>query len=356
MNVRGLSRGIGLPVGEHRAGRLVRRADHLVADGRRLEAIEFLTAANRRWRNAQIETKLVQLRQEAFFDVAPASRFPTWPPPAVEMFPDVDGIPEIDRASMTVDRVRSGILGHGSIVIRRLLSDTQISTLREGVRSAMAAHTASIDGAPVGETAPWYVPVSPPSAAAGDHGISRQWVRNGGGCLAADSPRALFDLIEVFSASGLTAIVEGYLGERGALSVLKTTLREVQPLSDAGWHQDGAFLGRNIRSINIWLALSPCGVDAPSLDIVPTRLEALAPTGTEGAHFDWSVADAVVREVASDRPPVRLHFEAGDAILFDEMNLHRTAVDPAMTQSRLAIEAWCFAPTGYPLDRYPILL
>ena len=40
-------------------------------------------------------------------------------------------------------------------------------------------------------------------------------------------------------------------------------------------------------------------------------------------------------------------FEPGDALILDHMNLHRTAVDAAMTRDRYAIEAWFFAPSTY---------
>ena len=65
-------------------------------------------------------------------------------------------------------------------------------------------------------------------------------------------------------------MIAGYLGERPALSVKKWTLRRVPIDTSADWHQDGAFLGSGIRTINMWLSLSQCGADAPGLDIVPS--------------------------------------------------------------------------------------
>ena len=35
------------------------------------------------------------------------------------------------------------------------------------------------------------------------------------------------------------------------------------PLPYADWHQDGAFLGEGISTLNLWLPLSDCGDDAP---------------------------------------------------------------------------------------------
>ena len=146
-----------------------------------------------------------------------------------------------------------------------------------------------------------------------------------------------------------------YLGESPALSVKKTTLRRVAPDCKGGWHQDGAFLGQGIRTLNLWVALSDCGVDAPSMDMVPARMPRILPTGQGGADFGWSVGEGFVEAGDVEFAPVRLKFSAGDAIFFDEMNLHRTAVDESMTLTRYAIEAWFFAPSSYPLGQIPIV-
>jgi len=125
--------------------------------------------------------------------------------------------------------------------------------------------------------------------------------------------------------------------------------------SGTDWHQDGAFLGDDIRTVNVWLTLTHCGDTAPGLDVVARRFHGLAETGTEGAIFDWSVGDPVVERVADGAPIVRPVFEPGDALLFDNMFLHRTAVDVSMTEPRYAIESWFFAPSKYPQDQVPLV-
>ena len=59
--------------------------------------------------------------------------------------------------------------------------------------------------------------------------------------------------------------------------------------------------------------------------------------------------------MAPDAPPVRPLFHAGDALLFDDLFLHRTAIDPSMTRPRYAIESWFFAPTDYPKGQVPLV-
>jgi ectoine hydroxylase-related dioxygenase (phytanoyl-CoA dioxygenase family) len=185
--------------------------------------------------------------------------------------------------------------------------------------------------------------------------VARKWVREGGGVLAADSPKAMFKLIKTLKDKQILRVIGDYLGEPPVLSVKKTTLRRVAPDSKGGWHQDGAFLGQGIRTLNLWVALSDCGVDAPSMDMIPARLDRILPTGQGGADFGWSVGDEFVTAGGVGFAPVRLRFSAGDVIFFDEMNLHRTAVDESMTRTRYAIEAWFFAPSSYPLGQIPIV-
>ncbi len=125
--------------------------------------------------------------------------------------------------------------------------------------------------------------------------------------------------------------------------------------TNAGWHQDGAFLGEGIRALNVWIALTPCGRDSPGLDLLPRRLDEIVETGTRGSYFDWAVGGDLVAELAQETPVVRPEFAAGDALLFDEMYLHRTATDPSMLHSRYTIETWCFAPSAYPPGHVPIV-
>ena len=77
-------------------------------------------------------------------------------------------------------------------------------------------------------------------------------------------------------------------------------------------------------------------------------------SGTEGATFDWSVAPDVVTGAPGsvvERPT----FEAGDALLFDHLFLHRTAITGSMTRDRHAVECWFFAPSAYPAGEIPLV-
>jgi hypothetical protein len=165
--------------------------------------------------------------------------------------------------------------------------------------------------------------------------------------------RALVELIE---DTGVLDLVTAYLGERPALSANKCTLRRVPLDTNVGWHQDGAFLGQDVRALNLWLALGHCGTDAPGLDLVPRRIDRVVPAGTDGAMFDWSVAPDVVTAEAGEAGIIRPRFGPGDALLFDHLFLHSTAVEPEMTSERHAMETWFFAPSAYPEGQIPLAL
>ena len=333
------------------------QAGRLFKSGQIRKSIDFLVRENGRRPSASLEEALVRLRHEAFFQQSFTQGFSEWPPAIGHHFADHDGIPEIDRGQMSADVIRDGVFNRGSIIVRGLLPETDIQNLREGIEKAYLHHDMAMAGASSAETTPWFVPFQP-TPRDGDQELNRHWYREGGAELAADSPRGLFNLIDVLERNSMVDLISEYLGERPGLSVRKTSLRKIpcDLNSEHGWHQDGAFLGKGIRTVNLWIALSDCGVDAPSMDMVPRRLDYIVPTGTEGAVFDWSVSSKAITTACDGGEPTHLHFKAGDAIFFDEMNLHRTSTLPGMTKPRYAIEAWFFAPSCYPLNQLPLLV
>jgi hypothetical protein len=336
-------------------------AEALAQNDRRLDAIDLLTEANRAEPDAAIEERLVRLRHGAFDELQGTkgpNGLPAWPPDAPDLFPGAR-LPEVERGELSAETLRSGILRHGCLLVRGLVGPDHVARLINDIDAAMTAVEAwrgdrSLKGAP------WFVPFTSPRAQG--LGKERPWVVDGGGVWTVDSPRALFDVMETFAAIGLEGPLTDYLGERPALSVKKWTLRRVpvtvvEPGSvfQPNWHQDGAFLGQGIRTVNFWLTLSHCGDTAPGLDIVPRRMEEILPTGTDGALVDWSVGEGLVQKVAEQTPIARPVFEPGDALFFDERLLHRTAVSDAMTHERYAIESWFFAPSQYPPDQLPVV-
>ena len=323
--------------------------DALVAAGRVLEAIEVLNRFNREHRDSATEARLVELRRDAPIP-APANKARRpWPPKVRDRFRHIAGIPEVTREQLTPKVLRSGILRHGCLLVRGFMDQPRVEQLVADIDHAFTAYDAHVAGAPTADAAPWFVPFEPGEGLS----VPREWIRDGDGVLAVDSPRTLFDVIEAFDEVGVRELVTAFLGEPPLMLASKWTLRRVAPKGSPDWHQDGAFMGADIRSLDIWLSLSHCGVDAPGLDVVGRRLDGIAEVGTNGAIFDWSVGEGTIAQLAPggvDRPV----FEPGDALLFDHLLLHRTGIHPAMTRDRYAIEAWFAAPSAYPPTGLPI--
>jgi Phytanoyl-CoA dioxygenase (PhyH) len=327
-------------------------ADELADAGRCLDAIDLLTEANRRTRSADIERRLVDLRHAAYEELDRSPTDSPWPDDAPRPRDGEAPLPAIEPGELTPELVRHRILSYGCAYVPGLLARERVDQLVEGIDRAFAGCTAQSSEDEEPDTAPWYVRFQPGGEGARKIANTREWVHEGGGVWTAESPRVMFDFLESLDEVGLRSLIKSYLGERPAMSLDKGTLRRVPVLGGADWHQDGAFLGDGIRTVNLWLTLSHCGDDAPGLDLVPRRLEHLAETGTHGAWFDWSVAPDVVEQTADGVSVLRPIFEPGDALLFDELFLHRTATEETMTRERYAIETWFFAPSLYP-GNYP---
>ncbi len=330
------------------------RALALEADGRVREAIDLLTEVNTRRRNPKVERELVGMRHRAFESIDRRPGFEQWPVSTADLFGADAQPPEVRAEDLSVELLRSGLVNHGCLIVRGLLRSDHVERLRDDIDAALDAARAHREGESSPATRQWWTPFKPsPGYSVGG---GRQWIWEQGSVWAVDSPRSLFDLLATFNDVGLDDHIAGYLGERPALSVKKCTLRRVPADTGTNWHQDGAFLGRGLRTLNVWVALSPCGDESPSLDVVPMRMDDIVETGTDGALFDWSVGEGAVDRARRGRSVVRPRFEAGDAMLFDEMLLHRTGVSPGMTRDRYTIEAWFFAPSSYPEAQIPIAL
>lgn len=332
----------------------LRHAETLVERQQFDLAIEALDALCRVRSEPQAEALLAECRYRAYLADPPRAE---WQDPrgtpVQDPFAGIEGIPEIAADELSGDTLVAGIRCHGALLVRGLLPQERAVQLAQGVERALADRETW--GA-CGSTTPWYsrLPLPEESELAG----ARLWVESAGGVWTADSPRMLRELIDVFKSTGVVDAIAGYFGERPLLSVGKSTLRRVpSTIRLADWHQDGAFMGSDIRSVNLWLSLSHCGEDASGLEFLPRRLSHVLPTGTHGAHFGWSVGpELVAREAAAGAPVAAPRFAPGDAMLFDHFFLHRTGIPAAIAKDRYAVESWFFAPSAYPVQQVPLKL
>jgi ectoine hydroxylase-related dioxygenase (phytanoyl-CoA dioxygenase family) len=118
------------------------------------------------------------------------------------------------------------------------------------------------------------------------------------------------------------------------------------------WHQDGAlrfdFKGRInqdqseglLEMATCWLALTPCGLDAPGLELIVDNPEVLVAPA--------NLTDEEMHRRFATESFLRPEMETGDALLFRGEILHRTHVNPSMTRDRTSLELRFF-----PADRIP---
>ena len=327
-------------------------AHRLMDAGRSDAAVRLLTDAHRRAPHPAIEVLLVSARHRAFSDPSRPLSDEPWPPPTPDAFAGVAGLPEVAATELTSELLASALQHHGSLIVRGLLTPAVADSLLGEVRRAFEAAEAAAAGAPVSETSPWYVPFEPTESY--DFGwVERLFSRQVGAVLAVEAPRALFHIIEALRATGIGEVVAEYLGEHPALSAKKTSLRRARPDSPTEWHQDGSFLGEGIRTVNVWTALTPCGANAPSVDVFAGR----SATSWTPAPTTPSSAGRSARSRPSGWTPSTSCARCSRPVTPSCSTSSRCtapASRPSMSEERYAIESWFFAPSTYPHEQVPL--
>jgi hypothetical protein len=312
--------------------------------------IRDLTSANRHRRDPALERRLLELRHQMgihILDTAPGA--PTFAEPEPDRLPAAGGLPEFTPGELTPGLLRAGILRDGCVLVRGLVTRGRAEAFAAAIDRAYAERDRHEAARP---TSPGYYEEFQPQPRFGPV-TGRPWIKQGGGLLAADSPTLSFQMMEMFQSADLSRLVSDYLGEPALISVHKSTLRRAEPSVTGAWHQDGYFMG-DVRSLNLWMALSRCGDIAPGLDILPRRLDRYLATATEEAVLDYTISRRNVEQAAEGTPILRPVFEPGDALFFDELFLHQTGSDPQMPNPRFAIENWFFGGSRFPDEYAPV--
>lgn len=318
--------------------------------GRLLEAVDLFASVDPADRTPAVEAEVVALRNRAFAELDRRPGRPTWPVDQPDPFPGTSGIPEIARDALTAEVLGGALVHHGCLRVNGLLDADRARHFRDLISRVHDERERRGDG-PAAE-ADWFQPFDRGREKAEGFGRAA-FVR------VVDVPHALGELVDVFAESGVTRAVTGYFNERPVMIANKWGLRQTLPATEprcADYHQDGAFLGDGIRTVDAWIALSDCGpgTGAPSVDLVARRLPGILPRD-DRALFPWSLAEVTAGEVAEDAPIVSPVFAPGDALFFDERLVHRTGVGPD-TAPRFAIESWFVAPSSYPDKHLPVVL
>ena len=124
-------------------------------------------------------------------------------------------------------------------------------------------------------------------------------------------------------------------------------------------------MGTNVRAVDVWLAMSHCGgeTSSPGLEVVAGRVETIIPGRVDertvvgkGGGAKFGRTREQVLAAVGDLPLLTPEFHPGDALLFDEMFVHRTGITPSATGERDAIEAWFFARSSVPTSYVPMVV
>ena len=323
----------------------------LVDEERYVEAIDLLNAANRAQRDPAIEIALVALRYHAAASAPASAGREPWPPVYADPFPDVVGrLPEVPAAELTTEILGGAVAHHGALIVRGVFSPEQIERSIASIESTHQRHAglqpadAEVDGA-------WFRPFPTDRR----NGVLREMVLTHGGTWMADSPSGTAQVLDELESVGVIGAIAGHLGERPYFSLQKSTLRRSEPTYNlVAWHQDGSFLDDDVRTMNVWVALSPCGgeLPAPALEVIPRRIEEILPV--DGVMSTHSISYDLIDELSTEMPTTVPQFAAGDALLFDEHFVHRTHLTHGMTDMRYALECWFFAPSHQSTTYTPL--
>ncbi|HVI31442.1 phytanoyl-CoA dioxygenase family protein [Phenylobacterium sp.] len=277
-----------------------------------------------------------------------------------------------EAASLSPRQVAAALRERGAVLVRGALDAASIEVL-ETAAIASSRSLAEMIGRPVND-----MPICFSDPATGQAGGLSTW--NGGpypdfpGALAesgmdrswyyegrrnykirfwengASFPNVILGLV---LRSRLLEIATTYFGDDVVSPYSHNTVRyQSASISDFSYafHQDGSFHSRHPdehAGLTIWAPFTPCGVDAPGLEVSPYRIDRILPPPAGVAEPYLFIEDGVAREACQDRfwRPV---MDRGDVLIFDHFAVHRSAIDPGMSRTRYSADVRLFAKHRLP--------
>lgn len=318
-----------------------------------------LSITNLEARDLTSDKARLEARLEAYRAIEPSASTPLIVVPGdTPKPPEEPAVPEVTAEDFTAQALKDAIAEHGALIVRNLFPAEQVASMTESIDRVLEACDSPRKVR--AELCNHYfnppenlVSVMPEKAM--ELGALRLFSAAANSALCVESPSIAEMLLDFYEQHGIKEIATEYLGEPPVLSVKKWVLRRSQlPMEEAGWHQDGAFMGTHINTLNLWIPLTECGgaTGAPGMDLIPARLTEIQ--SAEGATFDWSVSDDQANQTFEGAGPVAPVFNTGDAFFFDHFYLHRTQHREDFTKLRYAIETWFFGSTSFPKNQVPI--
>ncbi len=326
----------------------------LVEAGDWRNAYEVLACENRRSPDQALERALVDVLLQARSDAAGTVEVskPGDSPLKHKGSSECGVIPEVSAPELTAQKLQEAIREHGYLLVRGLFAAASAAELQQTIDSAMLARMATVEPDTSGSTeSPWYYesPYFPGTHVSFAAQKKKDKYGPTGSMRVVDSPRGMFQVLEIYREIELKKLLAEYFGEPAVIATRKWVFRSVSPGHfGGGWHQDGQFMGADAVALNLWAALSPCGdtTAAPGIALIPKRIPEILEYGTRGAKMKWVVGGELIDELTVDAPVVSPYFGAGDALFFDHLSLHRTGHARNQDQRRYALESWFYSASG----------
>jgi hypothetical protein len=280
-------------------------------------------------------------------------------------------VPEIDAADLSLEILKKSVREHGCLIVRNFFCAGDVETMKAFVDHSFAINNNR------GSLLNKYL-LKPPDLAS----VLKQTRENiremkkvnstysntvatglklnhvlglNKSHLTAQTPIVTEKLLHLFERKQLKPLLKAYFGNDPCVSVYKWVLRKSDPPANAiDFHQDGAFMGDEIASLNCWIPLTNCGTgyDVHGLDIVPIRLMNTFQKGS--GVMDWTISANALVEEYTEKAIVTPTFRKGDLLFFDHLLVHRSQSLPHFSQRRYAIETWFFDSLNFPKNQIPI--
>lgn len=251
-------------------------------------------------------------------------------------------IPETTPDRLTAEVLERALVEHGALIVRGLVPEEHRSRIIDGIDRGLDAQEAFVRRGGELVDPSHFQPFPVPPHVAG----VRAWAVENSAVMLADSPTLFYDVLRMLRDTGIIQLARRFLGAEPVMTMTKSAARRIEAGSGICWHQDGGFLGNDNVVLNLWTTLTPCGPGrAPGLELVTRRFQEVVPPRPD-AEFAWSVGDSLPDGVDWEtQDPV---LDAGDAILFDQLLVHRTGRGEGTTGARYGTETWMFGAGSVP--------
>lgn len=249
-------------------------------------------------------------------------------------------LPDFFPEELTPERVTESFNTYGCLLVRQLIPVTWRQGLEELAESAFAV---AANKYAKGQMPPH---------------IYQYYYRHGHVIPEgeAEAPYAQ-SLLNLIGSPLMGQIIRPILGEQSLLLPYAVITRQGPALPHAPlpFHQDADFIGTDPLMFTCWVPLTPCGEDAPGLEIVPIPQpfwlhQPLMSRYIEGENSNYAISginSLGLSERFGARDFWRPVMEPGDALFFTHLIIHRTWSLPTMVHTRQNI-SFRLAHASYP--------